>query len=79
MSLERARRDAEENWRYDSPNLAELREWGQRLNRAMNETQILDIILCPLCRCLKSDDADTPNKRTGACEDGRCACHEETE
>ena len=33
--------------------------------------------VCPLCRCWMSGDRDVPNVPTEACENLRCACHEE--
>ena len=32
---------------------------------------------CPLCHCNMSGDRDIPNVPNDACENGRCACHEE--
>jgi hypothetical protein len=31
--------------------------------------------LCPLCKCQKSFDPDTPNQQHPTC-DGECACHD---
>lgn len=32
-------------------------------------------VYCPRCSCLKSDDVETPNRRSESCTEPDCLCH----
>lgn len=64
---DRARRDRDDDLR----DLADLRDYEVPGDLGT------DAMYCPLCRCTKSGDVRDPNRRTEACDDGRCPCHDE--